>query len=464
MDKLSRIQSVFFQFFIITLFICWSPVKVLAYIIPALYVAYIGFLLFFRPILSVTQLILLFVWLSVITFSSLVNEDFVLQNAILSLITYGSAFLFFTIPSHKLNSPLLTKKVKKVLLILLAIQAPIGIVQGIYSGIKYGGFSGAAGDAVEGTIHLPLPTAADFSNPIFTVGIILYLIYLIPYYPQLSFKSKILIYAGVLSVILASVLHVLLFSLAAIVAAYIFFAPGYIRLKPSVVIGTSIVFGTLIFIAFSLIGKNIKTTANFVQDFIIGRNPKVKVINNIFNQGSYHYPQLHYIGLGPGQVNSRAALIGTEQYIGGFENPRDLPLIEQKFTEPFNLLVKRQWENFTRLPANLRSSTTAPFCSWISFYAEFGLFGFLVVILSIVYYFFKEKIRAKTKQQKRRAFAFGSSVLLIFLLGIQENYWEYAQIIFPAVMLIKIQQGNLSGKDLTVEQSVTDRQPAPVKE
>ncbi len=47
------------------------------------------------------------------------------------------------------------------------------------------------------------------------------------------------------------------------------------------------------------------------------------------------------------------------------------------------------------------------------------------------------KIQARSYTQRIQAISFGSGVLLLFLLGVQENYWEIPQAIFVGAMVLK---------------------------
>src|SRR5690606_13693093 len=105
------------------------------------------------------------------------------------------------------------------------IQAALGIVQALYGASLSGSFDIANGDYVEGTIHPWLPSGRSFSNPMFAANMAVMLLALAPYIMKRRRRYFFPFLLGSMALILASVVHVLLFLAAAFALIMTLYAP-----------------------------------------------------------------------------------------------------------------------------------------------------------------------------------------------------------------------------------------------
>jgi len=434
---MNKLQKSYYQAFIGATLICWSPLKPLAYILPLLVIGWILFNNLERKLFSVSKIFVINIWLVVVGISVLANTDFVMQNALLALLTYSSFLLFLVIPSRALASPELFRKMLKLTLIMVIIEGCWGFVQGMYSFYRNKTFDVSTGDAVDGTIHPALSHTASLANVMFAINLALALIFLIPFLYQLSNKKRIFVALAVVTLIMTSVMHVLVFAVIAIGAAYIIFNPGYIKFSFKKIVALLVVVSFPVIVTVNLLSSNVTLISHYFEKITNGDIPKTQVVLRLINEVPQEYPAVHYVGVGPGQFSSRAGLISTGLYFGSPANPKSLPLLTPKVAKPLDNYIMDLWLWVSSLPY-AAGSTLLPFASWISFYAEFGMFGFFVLLASLTIALLLVRSRANTLMKRRMAFSFGAAVTLLFLLGVQDNYWEVPQAIFIGLMLIKV--------------------------
>jgi len=92
---------------------------------------------------------------------------------------------------------------------------------------------------------------------------------------------------------------------------------------------------------------------------------------------------------------------------------------------------------------NSTSSTFQPYFSWLSVYGELGAVGFALSLFLCIYLVINVKRHVRSPAQRLSAASFGAGVLFIFLLGMQDNYWEVSQGIFVGLILLKVQYASL---------------------
>jgi len=438
-SKLRQTQFVYYLIFVVTVIACWFPSNLLSYIVPILS---LGTMFVYSKSTLIRSLIFFSFVILWILLWSIFKPDFIVQNSLLSVITYSGLYLPLLFPTKYLSSRLLLKKMLTVLFIVMIIQASIGTLQFISGFIKYGEFAINLGDLIEGTLDRPL-SPGGFETPIYSANMFLYLIVLIPVYLEETGKIPKLLLFGLLVTILATVAHQILFVFIGLLISYLLYKPLLFRIKGLgneyyfivlLVVLMAIVFLTLP-VGFSQFESHFQRLINF-------ENPKVVLFRRLINQvprDNYFAP---FIGLGPGQFSSRASLIGSELYLGGMNNPIDIPIIEGKTTIYVKEHLMDLWlwaENLPR-PAG---STLRPFSSWLSVISEFGIFGILLTIFIIYTSFFKVRNKLRTNLDRILAFSLGAGIIFIFLLGFQENYWEVPQAIFPGLLLLKVVRSNL---------------------
>jgi hypothetical protein len=409
-----------------------------------------------KKIFSVTKFFIFFLWLSLMALAALLNKDFVFQNSILAVLTYSSFLLFLMLPSKQLAGKELLRKMLKLNLIVISVEIFWGFMQGLLSFLKKGSFDLSAGDAVDGTIHPALSSASDFSNVMFTANLIFSLIFILPFFQDLKTRQKALVILGGFVVIMASVMHLILFSAAALLACYIFFQPNYFKWNFKRIFAAVVVVGLPVLFVVNFMAANFSLISFYVKRIALGDNPKSQVVIRLFTEAAEEYPQLHITGLGPGQFSSRASLIGSGMYFGSPKAPKKLLFLDPSPTEPFKEHILDLWLWVTNLPY-AAGSTRAPFSSWISFYSEFGGVTFVILLLTVLFLLIKVKVISSKKERGKMAFALGTGIVLLFLMGAQENYWEVPQAIMIGLLFIKVLYANVvyGNEAVTLEKTNT---------
>lgn len=448
---MNKLQKTYYQAFLGTTFLCWSPLKPLVYFLPLMVVAWLLFNNLDKKLFSISKIFIFNIWLVIIGISILANNDFVIQNGFIAFLTYSSFLLFLIVPSKELASPELLRKMLKLTFIFLIVESMLGFVQGMYSFYRNRSFDLSTGDAVDGTIHPSLASTPTLANVMFAINLAFVLIFLVPFFSQFKIKKRLFIFLGAFTLLLASVMHVLIFTIISISIAYVVFNPGYIKFTFKQVMGLLIIVSIPVVLAINMLSTNVSLISYYFGRIIYGDTPKSQVVIRLFTEVPQEYPAVHIIGLGPGQFSSRASLIGTGLYFGSPANPKSLPLLTPEISQPLDHYIMDLWLWVSSLPY-AAGSTLLPFASWISFYAEFGMLGFFALIITIAILFLLVRNRVKSVQKRRMAFAFGIAVLLLFFLGAQDNYWEVPQAIFIGLMFMKVYYGLLRDPSFNPEE------------
>jgi hypothetical protein len=328
---------------------------------------------------------------------------------------------------------------------LLLIEGTLGIIQAIYGFFRTGTFSSANGDHVEGTIHIGLAPEGAFANPMFAVNMTFLCLLALVAVIKFRYRYYPLI-IGLLSLVLASVVHVILFLITAVlIVMFINFANFFKNPKIFITFLFSIVL--ILIPAFYFIGSNIEQLPDQVNRDLKD-NPKALIRYETFFVIPKEYPAMPLIGLGPGQFSSRASLIGSGRYFGSFYTPKAVPLLTPKTSAPMEKFVIPIWAWSARVW--YYGSTQQPFYSWLSVYSEFGFVGSSIVISIVTFLLIKAKFLRTNRQNILYRILFQVGVLFLFFLGAQENYWEVAQAIFIGLILLKLLYANMlySGKQV----------------
>ena len=176
-----------------------------------------------------------------------------------------------------------------------------------------------------------------------------------------------------------------------------------------------------------------------------GESPRAVMVRRLFCEIPSDNPWVLYIGTGPGQLTSRAALIVTGMYFGSPLNPKPIPFIPTGTTDFQKKYFLDLWIESASSP--YYGSTQKPYSSWISLVAELGViisvFAICMLVFRICAVYKAYKLRV---ENWRVAFAYSSGLLFLFLMGAQENYWEVAQAVFPGIMMLKVLFGRLVGQ------------------
>lgn len=467
-ESLDAFQKTFFQMFVLSLIICWSPNKMLPYMAPFLAVGWIIIRCRRNTRLVRNSFLLTAGWVTFIAFSALLNRDFIFQNAFLAIVTYGSVYVLL-IPSRHISGKSLYIQMSQMLLAIVAIESVIGTIQVFYGYNRTGTFDIANGDFVEGTINVGLRPAGGFETPMFAVNIAFMLLALVPYVFVIKrgqIKYGLLILFGAVVLVLAAVMHLVIFLTIAIVISFfiyhpklssvengkriVFFSAGrvprvvsfsFANLRRTILAVLLVVLIPVLVITF--MPANVSQISGHYERIVDQRNTKIILAQRIVTAVPEEYPQSLFVGIGPGQFVSRASLIGTGLYFGGIENPRPVPLLRSEISVAVDTYLLDLWWWAENIPYPA-GSTLLPFSSWLSVISEFGIIAFFILAMFVAGLILFVRTRVRRQEQRVMAFSFGTGVLLLFLLGFQENYWEVPQAILVGCFVLKVLYANIT--------------------
>jgi len=432
----SKFPSAYWIAFLVALVLCWSPSKLLAYFAP--WIGILVMLLFTRSKQILIRLLLIFtIWMIILPIYAIITPGFVWHSALLSLFTYGTFIFVLTIPTKPLADKSLFDKILVTARWVLLFESIWGIVQGVVGFMRSGTFDRGNGDVVTGTIRLSFDNANDFSNPMFATNIVLLITFLVPSSLQEN-KSKLLLILGCIALVLASVVHAIVYPVISLLVTILIFSPTFMYKYSRGAMVIILILSFILVSFFTLAPHNFSRLIPYVQRVFIDRdNSRSQVVENIITEGIYRYPWLAFIGIGPGQFSSRAGLIGTGLYFGGPITPTPIPFLPQGMSEPFERYVIDLWIEAVTNPANA-SSTFQPFFSWLSIFVEGGMLLTGFVFLTIIGLFWRVWRNSRPVSFRLHGMMLCTSILFILMIGLQENYWEVPQAIFVGAMLIKV--------------------------
>ncbi|WP_349565429.1 hypothetical protein [Ekhidna sp. MALMAid0563] len=349
----------------------------------------------------------------------------------------------------RLKSDLLFDKIAVFSRGIFFLEGCIGVVQAVNGFIVGGSFDISNGDRVEGTVHLPLPSELSFANPIFCANMLGLLVLLIAYYfKKGNTKKFFLLIPGILSIILASVLHQIALFIVALLGALILLPNVRMgKIKTGVLKKRLLWSVVIMLIPITLfLGKNVSGISKIPRDIITNEGedgiPKAIVTLNALFEVPKEESAAVWVGLGPGQFSSRAALIMSGLYFGGPENPRALPFIEPNMNPLADKYVFDVLVLFSDV--DYFGSSQKPFYSFLSIYTEFGVIGFSLLLLVVSSQILKGRRVIKQAKSRTSILAvLGVFVLtlFIFFLGVQVNYYEVVQAIFLSILIITLFKG-----------------------
>lgn len=433
---MSQFQRIYFYLVVLSLVINFSPFNFAAYILP--FFVFFVLMIFDRKRKLISKLILF--GLSYVLFCSihaLIRADFSWANSLIFIITSFGLVAVLLIPNDLLASNELYQKLLRVIPWIILFEGLWGLTQVVNGWFLYGTFDSFTGDVVEGTIHPQLLSETSYSNVMFAIQIAFLLLIIAPDLQRSKYRLHAIV--GAIVLIFASVMHVIFMLITSILFVLIFFLIRF-RSKHSLIIGSGLLIVSVCFllIVSIVLPQNFQRVQSFSQAFFVGDSDKGKMFQRLFSEMPNEYPQLLIMGLGPGQFSSRAGLIGTEKYFGGFKNPRDIPFYEGAQTKPQELFLMDLWTH--HYYSKGVGSTQAPHSSWIANISEFGMVPIMIFSIWFTHHLLKmrRKTRFLTTEQKIRAVAISSSILLFFLLGFQENNWEVPQAWFSEMLILKV--------------------------
>ena len=450
-NRLNRNQSKFYWAFVASTLIAFSPFKALAYLAPAIFLA---FFIFNRPLFLNKTIITRGFILGLLVigmyffYKKTYRYEFNTLSFFLGVFTYSAFYPFFLLDYTKFRSKLLLSRVIKFSGYFFAFQGLIGIIQAVYGFLTFGTFDSANGDHVEGTVHLPLPSELSFANPIFSCNMIcLLVVILVGKLSKIRNTPLYLVMPGVLSILLGSVIHQIMIFIVAILMTIVYLP------KPKMISNLSKKLNKKIYIGLALaaipmvifLGRNLSGLIAIPKDIILKDGiPKAIVTKHILLDVPQDYPKAPIYGLGLGQFSSRAGLIASGIYLGSPESPKELPIFGIK-TNPiaekyvFDVIVE-----FSKV--SYFGSTQKPYYSILSLYSEFGLIGILIVAILVLRLVYKTRRIIKNGTDSHSLFyGFGIVSITLFVagLGIQVNYYEVVQAIFLGMLIILLLKAQL---------------------
>ncbi|MBO9542811.1 hypothetical protein J7643_19660 [bacterium] len=427
-------QRAYLRAFMVTVVLCWSPLKAIAYVIPLLALGY--FILATRSGIALRNAVVgLTIFLILIGARYFFQGDFVLHSALLSIVTFSAAWFLIAIPVKRLAHPTLLESMVAFVARVTLIEGLVGIVQAGYGFMHTGSLDQANGDFVTGTIHIGVAPDLAFSNPMFATNMTCMLLILLP--DLLRRRKHLLpVLVGALALVLSSVVHVIVMGFVALVLALFLVRPKLqLRLGNAVVLACLAV---IPLVAVSALSKNLGLISGTYQAMFTGEYPRtLAIIRTVFDLPS-EYPLAPLIGLGPGQYSSRASLIGTGYFFGGPLSPKQVPLLPKGMSPAFERYL---WDLWLMGQNKWFGSTQQPFCSWLTLFSEFGVplaLGVMGLIWAILW-----RVKARADINRHLAFTITASILFLCFLGVQENYWEVPQAIMIGCMLIQVAYASL---------------------
>lgn len=445
--SINNYSQAYFEVFIISMLIVWLPSKLLAYTAP--FIGIVWFIIRSRSGKSLLRFVCgLFVYIAIIGLYKLLyhfyKEEFVIQNAFLSLLTYGSFFFFLVLPANSGSQNLDYRKYAKVIAWFILIEASLGIFQVLaYVLINGGNFDSATGDVVQGTLN-PISfidPGGSFNNQIYCANMLVLLLFYVPF--VISQKKGILVSClGLLAVIFASVMHLFIVFIIAVILITLYMSRSLIKLNANkLIIAIFLVFAIAVTVSFQ--PRNVALIGHYFNNIQTDESPKTVATKKTLFELPEEYPWVYFTGLGPGQYASRAGLIGTGHYFGEFKNPKELPLVKPINAPALHTYVFKDWESVATNPAKYGNSTMSrPFYSTLSILIEFGYLIFFC-ILFMMYVFVRRIKKMYIQEIKERNFlrslyglSCGTLVIFYFFISFFENYLEVTQAIFPGLLLL----------------------------
>lgn len=423
-------ERVVFGLYLLSLVVVWLPFKAPPYVLPI--AVTLGYVFLLNSGKALRRLgLLLLIYCGVAAGWTLVDPGFYVRGAIVAFATYGGLVFLMTVGGGMRCRPQFIQKMARWSAYFVLFEGVIGIAEALYGFTLSHSLDLNNGDWVKGTIGLGihgLTQGVDFSNAMFATNMAFGLLMacLVCHKPRL--RAAALVVGGV-SLVLASVMHVILFFIASIVLAVIVLQLWRMTVQKRVI---AILAGVALLAALAgaVLSTNFGLIGGYAEHFVKLRSPKGVVVKRVFGEMIGEMPYMAFVGIGPGQFTSIGALIATGQYFGSPLNPRAIPFLPTHLTKAQSKYFYDQW---VRQAKNRRyfGSTQAPYFSILSVFTEFGAFGLFAVIMALLW-----PIRyAKHCFSARSSpfifpIALTAFCFLLLLLGFQVDYWGIPQASF----------------------------------
>jgi hypothetical protein len=435
---LSPLQRAYYSGFVAVAAACFTPFKLLSYALPLILTAWLVIVV--GTVGMRNRLVMVGAAAGALgVLYELVAPEFLITNYLLALVTYSAALPLVVVEAHTLASSELYRRLVRVVITLLAIEGTVGIVQAVHGAIETGAFGGANGDHVAGTIHPYLTSELAFSNPVFAVNMTIMIVATLAL-PDVARQRVRALVLGAVALVLASVVHVLVFLIAAVLFALV--TTRRTRRVAKSRLGSLVVAGALVaglgYVALSDNLEGISRVGAQAVDLDALDIPRAILISRVATELPEDAPLQPYIGLGPGQFSSRASLIASGLYLGGPDSPRPVPLLSPQATRLassycFSLLVAYKESDL------VIGSTEQPFFSMLSIYTELGIAGLMIVLAALLIAIRRVQRRVRERPELyARGLAFVTGTGFFTLIALQDNYWEAPQAMLIGVLLLQV--------------------------
>lgn len=452
----ARAQEAFYRGFLVVLVAAFTPFKAVGFLLPIIFTAWM--LVFARDAVPPRRLVILAFCAAVMPlFYTVVADEFLLANYGLALLTYSGFFPLVILDSRLLASRRLLERCTAAASVMVLVQGIVGTVQAVYGATQTGTFAGDNGDIVAGTIYPHLSPERAFGSAIFVVNMTVMIIVGLAIPGTFAGRRRIHLAVGIVSVVLASVVHALVFLVAAVLVAWILTRPIAVK-RPMARPGRQLPLTALLMavVSYFAIADNVAHTGGVVEkavDLEAQDVPRSILLTRVLNELSSEQPLQPFVGLGPGQFSSRASLIATGLYLGGPDHPKTLPLLSTQATRVaeeycVSLLIEFADQK------DVIGSSEQPFFSALSIYTELGAMGLIAVTLVVFEWLRRVRRRVRTTPALRfHAGLLVAGLVFMVLLGVQDNYWETPQAMLVGFLLLKLLYVNVlySGSDLRDE-------------
>lgn len=435
-----RRERRFLILYTLVLLFSFSPFKAIALFMPIICLLGLIFFVQIRPRYHVAKyLLILSVYTAIGIAYFFMAPGMSFFNHFFFLVTISSVlFLFFDFSS--IASEDLLRKSSSITMFILFFEALYGILQGVVGAIQSGSFDLANGDVVRGTIEPGFSVLGLGGNAMFAILVSALMLYVLSMLRSPLSLQRICICLMVIVVwVMASVLHTIIFFGGAFVFAIVLFkipkkqvgSLKNIRKYRNMLIGFMILVAALLPIFFP---SNIKSIPILLAHSLAfgedSYSEKVVATFNTIILLPTDYPLQPLIGIGPGQYSSRASMILSGEYLGGTSLP-----FQSHIGGATKKYIMPMW---TRLRSIVgKSSTFFPFYSWMSLYGEMGLAGLVVAGFWII----RTALRLRKYYSHKFPLMNLAMLVLLFyvaILGFQDNYWEFTQVMTPVFLIFSL--------------------------
>lgn len=444
LKNLSIAQVKFLVLYCVSLAVAFSPYKALALLFPPFCLLFL--ILFvgigmtkksggYFIVLSAGYVLLGFIY-------PLSGQDFSIINFLFVLLTYGPVFILFG-NFKPIATFHLLRIMKGITLTVLTFQSGLGIVQALLAAFQRGEFDGITGDAVQGTIAGSKIFASlglrNANGQIFIILTISLFVCSLGVYSKYDSKKRLLITLSVVTVsmILASVIHLLIFfalSLLVTTGGLILIGKGRFIHKLIIVVVLSGSMLIAIVLTTTILPRNLSSIPYYLS--ISPLNPESLSPKSVATYATIsmldEVPMLNkWIGVGPGQYSSRASLILSGVYLN-----QKIPFVKPFETEFSKRNIFDPYVKFNILNPS-GGSSYFPFYSWLTVLGELGFLGVLFVSGILISSYFK-MLRRRRSPFPLLGMSVASLITFFFLIGFQDNYWEFSQATLPFFLFVPL--------------------------